>query len=324
MAGRSERGRAPPGQRRFHIASIEVEAVVLDYIPEGRISDPHREHRDRPVVQALGVRRLHFVDGIPLSEVDILDKVTLAREMSFSVPVSVKLPTGVERRVKTVNIQLSCIPGPLDGGKAMFCMPLGPVDQAALDALKEMIESEKGGKYVFVGGVEELSRVAESQGLPAKVISTPRDPISYGDLTDIAKSNLADAVRMIVREREDFFVEFFNVAEAINIRLHAIETLRGVGKKTLRSFLRERERGGFDSFEKVKKYLKIDPEEALVEKILEELECRETVKYYLFVEPCDPMKPYFNYLDKMWRSYIRKARVRRQASYEEGSVEEAG
>ncbi|GBF08525.1 conserved hypothetical protein [Aeropyrum pernix] len=313
------RDRKPPHQGRPqpHIAALEVEAIVLDYIPEGYPRDPHREHRSKPVVQGLGVRRLHLVDGVPLHEVDILERVTLAREVVYSVPIVARLPGGVERRVKSVTVAVTCLPGQArEGGvREIYCYPLSYADQATLEALQQLLgEGDERHRYILVDSPDKLSEVARGHGLSGKIVSAPRDPISYQDLTDVARATLPDAVRKLVREREDFFVEFFNVAEPINIRIHALEALKGVGKKMARHLLLERERRRFTSFEEVKKILKIDPAEALAEKILEEIECRDTVKYYFFVEPCDPSKPYLGYTERMWKAYAARVRARREAA----------
>ena len=323
--GPERRARGGPGRQPQHIAAVEVEAIILDYVPGGIATDPHPEHRSRPVVQAVGLRRLHLVDGIPLTPVDMFEKVTLAREVVYKVPIYVKLPTGGVKKVRTVGVSLACIPGGEQGERVVYCYPVEPLEPSVEDSLKELLEKEPEGgkrsKHVLVSSPDELARVAEEQGKPGKIVCTPQDPINYHDLTDIAKDNLLEALRRLVREKEDLFVEFFNIAEPINIRMHAIETLRGVGKRTLRNLLWGREQKPFTSFDEIKKILKIDPAEALAERLLLEVECGygcergefgagrqpeegrcAEVKYYLFIEPCDPSKPYFRYLERMWKA----------------------
>ncbi len=299
--------------RQFHVAALEVEAIVLDIVDGGLPDDPHREHKTRPVAQMLGARRLHLVDGVPVSDsVEIFDRITLARDLILRVKdVPRVLGRGGRREL---FLYLACLPGTLASGeKAMFCYPLEAprLSTETLEALEKYLEESKKAKYKIVSAVEELEDVAESQGLPRKIVSTPPDPISYSNLTPMARSNLPDAVKLLLKEREDFFVEFFRVAGPINVRLHSIETLRGVGKRTLRRFLQERDTGALklSSYEDVKKALKIDPVEALAEKILSELECDDSVKHYLFVEPCDPTKPFLAYLDKMWKSYLSRVKA---------------
>lgn len=296
--------------QRPHIAALEVEAIVLDYMPEGNPRDPHRDHRSRPVVQALGVRRLHLVDGIPLQDVEMLDRVTLAREMTYNVPVVARLPGGVERKVRSIVISITCLPGPARerGVREVLCYPLAHADEAAIESLRGILSEDEKVKYVLVDNPAVLSELARGYGLSDKIVSAPRDPITYNDLSDLARTTLPDAVKKLVSEREGVFIEFFNIAEPINIRLHALETLKGVGKKMAKHLLLVRERRRFSSFDEIRKILKVDPVEALAEKILEELECRDDVKYYLFAEPCDPSKPFLGYMDRMWKAYASRAR----------------
>ncbi|MEM4055335.1 MAG: DUF655 domain-containing protein, partial [Desulfurococcaceae archaeon] len=47
--------------------------------------------------------------------------------------------------------------------------------------------------------------------------------ITYNDLTSNARANLEDVIRRIVLDNESLFVEMFNKAEPINIRLHTLE-----------------------------------------------------------------------------------------------------
>ena len=122
--------------------------------------------------------------------------------------------------------------------------------------------------------------------------------ITYDDLTSLARSNLEEAVRKIILENEKVFVEFFNIAEPVNIRLHAIELLPGVGKKTMRHILEEREKKPFESFKEIKERTKIDPVKILVERILDEL--RGSEKYYLFVRPVDKQGIYLGYLERIY------------------------
>ncbi len=108
--------------------------------------------------------------------------------------------------------------------------------------------------------------------------------IRYEDLTSVAKSNLEDVIKKLVKEREKQFVEFFNKARPITVRLHSLELLPGIGKKIMFEILEEREKKPFESFEDIKKRIPlVDPEKAIVGRILEEIkgEC----KYYLFVRP---------------------------------------
>ena len=151
------------------------------------------------------------------------------------------------------------------------------------------------GRTLFIG--ERVPISPYPRGPELKVF----DRLVYEDLTTIARSNLEKVVYNIVMEKERVFVEFFNVAEAINIRLHSLELLPGIGKKTLMLVLDERKKKPFESFEDLKKRVKIaDPAKTIVERIILELQRNE--KYYLFVEPY-PYSPnyiFINYLKYLY------------------------
>ncbi len=175
------------------------------------------------------------------------------------------------------------------------------------------------GERVYVGPISEMR---------VKIAKVDSD-IEYEDLTPMARSMLPSIVEQIVRSKEPVFVEFFNIAEPINIRLHTLSLLPGVGKKTLQKILEERSRKPFESFEDIKQRTHIDPVKALVERILEELKGGQ--KYYLFVLPPrrereQPVKPiFFNYLGRIYEKLGEKARVRTShaAGGEEGGGAEA-
>jgi putative nucleotide binding protein len=129
------------------------------------------------------------------------------------------------------------------------------------------------------------------------------DRLLYEDLTSIARENIVKYVRQVVEEKERVFVEFLNIAEAINIRLHSLELLPGIGKKTLTLILEERRKKMFESFDDVRKRLKInDPVKMFVDRIIIELQRNE--KYYLFVCPY-PMSPDMKYLRYLELLYER-------------------
>jgi len=123
-------------------------------------------------------------------------------------------------------------------------------------------------------------------------------PISYSELTSVARSNLPEAIRRILLENEKVFVEFFNIAEPINIRLHSLELLPDIGKKTMNSILDERRQRRFTSFNDVKERVGLDPVKALVERVIRELGGGE--KYYLFIKPRDRNVLYLGYLERLY------------------------
>ncbi len=108
--------------------------------------------------------------------------------------------------------------------------------------------------------------------------------ITVKDLTTFAKSELPFMVKKIVNEDEQRFAEFFNKANPVSTRLHQLELLPGVGKKHMWQIIEERKKGPFKDFADVKKRIHLlpDPKEAIIKRIMEELE-NENERYRLFV-----------------------------------------
>jgi len=130
--------------------------------------------------------------------------------------------------------------------------------------------------------------------------------ISYDDLTTLAKEVLPRVLEKIVLDNEKLFVDFFNEAQALTLRLHALELIPGVGKKTLRQLLEERRKKPFESFKDLEERggLKA-PVKMIVERILKELQTTDE-KYFLFVYPEEQRvkkmmeKPvYLGYIEKL-------------------------
>ncbi len=123
--------------------------------------------------------------------------------------------------------------------------------------------------------------------------------ITYDDLTSVSRTNLDEAVKKIILKNEKYFVEFFNIAEPVTLRLHALELLPGIGKKTMKMIIYERERKRFESFKDIRERTRIDPVKALTERIINEL--RGTEKYYLFIKPPhDRQGIYLGYLERIY------------------------
>lgn len=127
------------------------------------------------------------------------------------------------------------------------------------------------------------------------------EPIAYEDLTAIAKSNLPTAVQRLVLDLEREFTRFFNIAPPLTIKLHTLELIPGIGRKTLWVILDERARGEFKDFGDIRSRIKgFDPVKALSERILSEL--RGAERYYLFVHPPKGITTavYLDYLSKLY------------------------
>ncbi|MCD6445409.1 DUF655 domain-containing protein [Candidatus Bathyarchaeota archaeon] len=105
--------------------------------------------------------------------------------------------------------------------------------------------------------------------------------IGYDELTATAKMELPAVISLIVKNREEWFVNFFNTAQAITPRMHALELIPGIGKKYMWQVINERERKPFESFEDLQKRTEIpSPVKLITKRILEELAGES--KYRLF------------------------------------------
>ena len=108
--------------------------------------------------------------------------------------------------------------------------------------------------------------------------------IPLSKLTRTAKSELEFAIKDIVNKNEKRFVDLLNSERPLSTRMHQIELLPGVGKKHMWEIINAREEKPFESFEDIRKRVKLipDPEKLIIKRILEELEVTE--KHKLFVD----------------------------------------
>ncbi|MEM2875870.1 MAG: DUF655 domain-containing protein [Candidatus Bathyarchaeia archaeon] len=110
------------------------------------------------------------------------------------------------------------------------------------------------------------------------------DRIKYEDLSTTAMSELPEVIEKILKNREEYFVNFFNTAQAITPRMHALELIPGIGKKYMWQILKEREKTPFKSFEDLQSRVNLpNPVKLLARRILEEISGRS--KYNLFTRP---------------------------------------
>ncbi|HLC46988.1 MAG TPA: DUF655 domain-containing protein [Candidatus Nanoarchaeia archaeon] len=104
-------------------------------------------------------------------------------------------------------------------------------------------------------------------------------------LTATAQSELPHIIANIVRTNEARFVEFFNKASPLSVRMHVVELLPGVGKKHMHELIEARDERPFESFQDLRNRVKLfpDPEKTIVRRIIEEIS--EQQKHPLFVVP---------------------------------------
>jgi putative nucleotide binding protein len=105
--------------------------------------------------------------------------------------------------------------------------------------------------------------------------------INYEDLTSNAKMELSGTVEKIVINRELWFINFFNTAQAITPRMHALELIPGIGKKYMWQIIDEREKKPFQNLEDLQNRASMPtPSKLITRRILEELAGES--KYRLF------------------------------------------
>jgi len=106
--------------------------------------------------------------------------------------------------------------------------------------------------------------------------------VDYKDLTSSAQTELPIVLEKAVKAQEKRFIAFFNGAQALTPRMHALELLPGVGKRYMWIILGQREKKPFTSFGELKQRTGIhEPVKLVGRRILEELS-EEEPKYRIF------------------------------------------
>src|SRR3972149_1043615 len=72
--------------------------------------------------------------------------------------------------------------------------------------------------------------------------------IGYTDLTANSKAEVLSVLEELIANHEQRFVTFFNNSQAITPRMHALELLPGIGKKSMWQIINAREKKQFTSF----------------------------------------------------------------------------
>ncbi len=116
--------------------------------------------------------------------------------------------------------------------------------------------------------------------------------LTYTSLTEGAKNELPNAINGVLHRNEKKFVDFFNNASPLNIRLHSLELLPGVGKKHLTAILDAREEKPFESFEDIGARVSLlqDPVKLLMERVL--IELKGDTRFYILARPPSVPRPY--------------------------------
>ncbi len=107
--------------------------------------------------------------------------------------------------------------------------------------------------------------------------------ISFSEITSTSRSSLREVIIKVISSREKEFVDFFNRSGPINIRVHQLELIPGIGKKIMATIIDERGKKPFESFADIEKRIHVNKVvDFLAQRVEEEL---NGSKYYLFVRP---------------------------------------
>ncbi len=105
--------------------------------------------------------------------------------------------------------------------------------------------------------------------------------IGYDQLTANAKAEIVPLIDELVKAQEKRFVDFFNNSQPVTPRMHSLEQLPGIGKKSMWLIVNLREKKPFASYEDFQKRTGLsDVKKILSKRVMEELS-GET-KYRLF------------------------------------------
>jgi Predicted RNA-binding protein len=128
-----------------------------------------------------------------------------------------------------------------------------------------------------------VDRVAVGDDTDDSIIESV-EHIGYDDLSNSAVSELEYAVEAIIEADEQRFVDFYNDAQPITLRLHQLNLLPGIGKKLRDKIIDTRKRQSYESFEDLSDRVGglHHPDEVIAERILEEIR-EDDLKYQIFV-----------------------------------------
>jgi len=105
--------------------------------------------------------------------------------------------------------------------------------------------------------------------------------INYDQLTANAKAEVTPLIDELVKKQERRFVDFFNNSQPVTPRMHSLELLPGIGKKSMWTIVNTRERKAFVSYKDIEERTGItDVQKILARRIFEELSTES--KYRVF------------------------------------------
>ena len=166
-------------------------------------------------------------------------------------------------------------------------LPTGRSSSARSEPVVQLLGEEKFTLLEAVPkkpGIKISERVYIGKGERDK-ISVIKGRLSYAELTEVAKNELPVAISEVIKSNEKKFVGIFNSAGPLNIRIHALELLPGIGKKHLTAILDARDEKPFEGFDDISKRVALlqDPVKLLTERVV--LELKGDSRFYILTRP---------------------------------------
>jgi putative nucleotide binding protein len=105
--------------------------------------------------------------------------------------------------------------------------------------------------------------------------------INYDQLTANAKAEVSPLIDELVKKQEKRFVDFFNNSQPVTPRMHSLELLPGIGKKSMWTIVNTRERKPFASYKDIQDRTGLTDVQKIVQKrIIEELTTESKYRLY--------------------------------------------
>ena len=166
-------------------------------------------------------------------------------------------------------------------------MPSGRASSVSAEPLVQLLGEQRFTLLEAVPKVSEVKvgeRVYIGKGERDK-ISIIKGRLNYADLSEVAKSELHVAIHKIIKTNEKKFVDVFNNASPLNIRMHSLELLPGVGKKHLAAILDAREEKKFEDFDDISRRVSLlqDPVKLLSDRVI--LELKGESRFFILTRP---------------------------------------
>jgi len=137
--------------------------------------------------------------------------------------------------------------------------------------------------------------------------------LDYNNLTATSRVELEYAIKEIVEKQEDKYINFFNTAGSLSTRLHKIELLPGIGKKTMWNIIKARDEKPFESYKDLQNRVPSlpNPVNMITNRVIQELDPNTVKKgkkkYYLFTQiPSERMREYYREQKRKNRRYHRR------------------